>query len=115
MSNDKKTIGITKANHVPLQRLVQSGQFASELDAAKFAMAYAARNGTSPGRADSADTKWNVGSVDPSGDLREMIVSLYADSDEPYRLMERLMNQGIQALAGGTETPDVYGVLFSAD
>lgn len=112
MGTDKKTIGITKANHGALLKLVQGGQFASELDAAKFAMAYAARNGVAAGRAEGADTKWNVGSVDPAGDLREMIVSLYPDSDEPYRLMEYLMNEGIDALAKSSETPDVYGALF---
>lgn len=115
MSNDKKTIGITKANHSDLQKLLQTGQFASELDAAKFAMAFAARNEVPAGRADGADTKWNVGSVDPSGDLREMVRTLYPDVSEPYRLMEHLMNEGIRSLAGEAENPDVFGVLFPAE
>lgn len=114
MGNDKRTLGITKVNQGALQKLVQNGQFASELDAAKFAMAYAARNGVAEGRAEGADTKWNVGSVDPAGDLREMVLSLYPESDQPYRLIEHLMNHGIQELAGGSETPDIYGVLFSS-
>ena len=113
MSNDKRTIGITKDNHLALQKLVQSGQFVSELDAAKFAMAHAARSGVAVGHADGADTKWNVGSVDPTGDLREMIISLYPDTKEPYRLIEYLMNRGISDLADASETPDVFGLLFS--
>ena len=112
MGTDKKTIGIIKANHGALQKLVQSGLFASELDAAKFAMAHAVRKGVAEGRTEGADTKWNVGSVDPAGDLRELIVSLYRDCDEPYRLMEYLMNEGIHDLASRSETPDVYGALF---
>lgn len=114
MTADKKTIGITKENHAALQRLVTSGNFGSELDAAKFAMAYAIRLGIKEGRSDGADTKWNVGSVDPSGDMRELLTSLYPDSDEPYRLLEFLMNTGIDELAGSEGvTPDIYGALFS--
>ena len=71
MATDKKTIGITRDNNEVLQRLVIDGQFGSELDAAKFAMARAIKKGTEPGRIDSADTKWNVGSVDVDGKTTE--------------------------------------------
>lgn len=112
MSNDKRTIGIAKQNHGLLQRLVHAGRFVSELDAAKFAMAYAVHQGASAGRSDGTDTKWNVGSVDPLGNLREMIMSLYPNNDEPYRLMEYLINTGLQELGRNSETPDVFGALF---
>ena len=113
MSSDKKTIGITKANHGALQRIVEAGRFESELDAAKFAMAFAVDQGVQSGRTEGADTKWNVGSIDPSGTLREVLVGLYPEIEEPYRLLEYLMNQGIERLGEQGQRPDVYGTLFA--
>ena len=116
MVDDKKTIGITKKNHSALQRLVENGQFGSELDAAMFAMAYAIQNGEIAGRAEGADTKWNVGSVDSTGDLRFLVNTLYPDVNEPYRLLEYLMNKGLADLAGcKDEALDVYGILFEGE
>lgn len=113
MGADKKTIGIAKDNIGALQRLIASGRFGSELDAAKFAMAHAIKSGAEAGRADGADTKWNVGSVDPTGNLRALLAAFYPEVDEPYRLMEYLMNRGVAELAGNeAETPDVYGAMF---
>jgi len=113
MAADKKTIGITRDNLGALQRLVTSGQFGSELDAAKFAMAHAIKGGAAAGSADGAGTKWNVGSVDPTGNLRSLLTAFYPEADEPYRLMEYLMNKGVAELAGNeAETPDVYGAMF---
>ncbi|MES9811349.1 MAG: hypothetical protein ABW159_00585 [Candidatus Thiodiazotropha sp.] len=113
MATDKKTIGITRDNNEVLQRLVIDGQFGSELDAAKFAMARAIKKGTEPGRIDSADTKWNVGSVDVDGKLRSLLTAFYPDVEEPFRLMEYLMNKGLSELAmSSTQKLDVYGIMF---
>ncbi|MBX7135848.1 MAG: hypothetical protein R3E69_13640 [Steroidobacteraceae bacterium] len=115
MSVDKKTIGIAKGNLAALASLVESGNFASELDAAKFAMAYAVRSGVSAGATEGADTKWNVGSVDPDGSLRSLIEALYPDVAEPYRLAEYFMNEGVKILASTqVEKVDVYDALFAA-
>lgn len=113
MTVDKKTIGITGSNLAALQRLVESGRFASELDAARFALAHAIDSGAKEGRVEGADTKWNVGSVDPDGHLRSLLNALYPSAGAPYRLMEFLMNEGLSDLAGNpAESPDVYGVMF---
>ena len=115
MATDKKTIGITKANAAALTGLVSAGRFGSELDAAKFAMAFAIKSGTTRGSTDGAETKWNVGSVDPDGSLRSLLEALFPDSAEPYRLAEHLMNEGIKSLAvkiGANE--DLYETLFVA-
>ena len=115
MAADKKTIGITRENLGSLQRLVQHGNFGAELDAAKFAMAHAIKSGVTPGRTEGADTKWNVGSVDPDGHLRAMLSAFYPEEDEPYRAMEYLMNTGLSEIAGNSDaTPDVYGLMFEA-
>ena len=114
MANDKKTIGITPANAPTLVRLVADGRFGSELDAAKFAMAYAIRQSVPVGSADGAETKWNVGSVDPDGSIRSMLQALYPDASEPYRHMEHLMNEGLRALVKDDgRLLDVYDLMFA--
>lgn len=112
MAADKKTIGVTKANAAVLQRLVDAGHFGSELDAAKFAMAFAVRRGVPAGATDGAETKWNVGSVDPDGSLRALIDSFYPDVPDPYRVLEHLVNEGLRAITDGGDIPDVYEILF---
>jgi hypothetical protein len=114
MPADKKTIGITPSNATVLSDLMVMGSFGSELDAAKFAMAYAIRIAAAPGSADGAETKWNVGSVDPDGSLRSLIEALFPDTDEPYRLAEQLMNGGLQELTRAkTSGQDLYDILFA--
>jgi hypothetical protein len=115
MAGDKKTIGITRANAAALTELERAGRFGSELDAAKFAMAFAIRSGVRQGSTEGAETKWNVGSVDPDGSVRSLVEALCPDVAEPYRLVEHLMNEGItmlkNELSGGA---DLYDVMFPA-
>lgn len=114
MASDKKTIGIAKANAAALINLVTAGRFGAELDAAKFAMAYAIKKGIPPGTTEGAETKWNVGSVDPDGSMRSLLEAFYPTGGEPYRLAEHFMNEGIKSLAellGGNE--DLYEILFT--
>lgn len=115
MATDKKTIGITKANAAALSNLVAAGRFGSELDAAKFAMAYAIKQGIAAGTTDGAETKWNVGSVDPDGSMRSLVEALFPNGAEPYRLAEHLMNEGVRSLAEMLGTSgDLYDTLFPA-
>lgn len=114
MAADKKTIGITKANVSELSNLVTAGRFGSELDAAKFAMAYAIKRGTPPGTTDGAETKWNVGSVDPDGSMRSLLEAFYPSGGEPYRLAEHFMNEGIRSLAELLgSNGDLYDTIFT--
>lgn len=108
MANDKRTIGITKENASALAALVTAGHFESEVDAAKFAMALAIREGVTSGVTEGADTKWNAGSVDPDGSLRTLLEALYPGTQEPYRLAEHLMNEGLRVLP---PSPDVWKLL----
>jgi len=114
MATDKKTIGMTKENATPLAELVEAGFFASELDAAKFAMGYAIKTGTAMGNTEGTETKWNVGSVDPDGSIRALIEALYPSAREPYRLIEHLMNEGLHALGKELKTPGrLYETIFA--
>ena len=113
---DKKTIGITNSNERVLSSLVSEGLFASEIEAAKFAMAYAIEAGTARGTTEGAGTKWNVGSVDSNGTLRAVIEALFPDESGPYRLVEHLMNEGLRLLDNGDALPpDVAGVLLAGE
>ena len=114
MSADKKTIGISKTNAAALSTLVAAGRFGSELDAAKFAMAYSIKLGIQSGASDSTDTKWNVGSVDPDGSLRSLLEALFPTVSEPYRLAEYLMNEGIRRLNESLgDGEDLYETIFN--
>jgi hypothetical protein len=104
MTDDKRTIGVTPRNAASLARLAEAGNFASELDAAKFAMAYAISCGVAIGISEGAETKWNVGSVDPDGSMRALLEALYPDTEGAYRTMEFMLNQGLELLA-----PSVMG------
>lgn len=114
-SADKKTIGITSANERILAALAAEGQFASEIEAAKFAMAHAIDAGVTRGTTEGAGTKWNVGTVDSDGTLKGIIEALFSDESHPYRLVEHLMNEGLRSFDKGDNLPpDVVGTLFPA-
>lgn len=112
-TSDKKTIGITSGNESVLAALVTEGLFASEIDAAKFAMAHAIDLKVSRGTTEGASTKWNVGSVDNDGTMKAIIQALYPEEAQPYRLIEHLMNEGLDQLRSQEGLPpDVAGILF---
>ncbi len=111
---DKRTIGVTGANEQVLSALVAEGLFASEIEAAKFAMAHAIDSGLGRGTSEGTETKWNVGSVDSDGTLRALIEALFPDEGQPYRLVEHLINEGLGLLDKGDGlAPDVAGMLIS--
>ena len=113
-ATDKKTVGITPANERVLGALVAEGLFGSEIEAAKFAMARAIDNRVERGTAEGAETKWNVGSLDPDGALKAVVQALYPEETMPYRLVEHLMNEGLRSFdTGDSLPPDVAGVLYS--
>lgn len=115
-TNDKRTIGITSANEKNLAALVLAGNFGSELDAAKFALAYAIRNDVPPGTAEGSNTKWNIGTVDGDGSLRSVVEAVFDGVTEPYRLIEYLINEGLTRLGSDDAIPpDVVGILSQVD
>jgi hypothetical protein len=115
LGGDKRTIGITTANERSLGALIEAGNFGAELDAAKFAMAHAISRGAEAGATDGANTKWNVGTVDPDGSMRALVEAIYGEVSEPYRLIEHLINEGLRLLQATDATPpDVVGLLIKA-
>jgi len=99
MAEDKKTIGLTDSAKATMDRMVEVCGFKRDMDAAKFAFAFAVKNGQEPRPIEGTGTIWNVGTLDEGGDLKTLIQSLYPQVQFPYRALESLMNTGFDLLA----------------
>lgn len=100
MSEDKVNIGLSIETSKIADKLEETGYFDDKLTIAKFALAYAIKNDLDDNLSDykigdAGGTKWNIGSVDNDQYLRDLIVSLYPESETPYRFIEALMNKGL--------------------
>ena len=99
MSSDRKTIGVTAAAQAVLERLVALGSFRDQLDAGRFALSIAVAAEETPSGTADVTTKWNIGSFDPSGEIRSVIQALYPGTSEPYRAAEQLIDAGLRILS----------------
>ncbi|WP_394730016.1 hypothetical protein [Altererythrobacter sp. GH1-8] len=113
---DKTTIGMTASMSPKLKRLEEDGQFKTELDAAKFALAYAIRQNVGQGRAESPGTKWNRGTLDEDGALRTLVQTIYPGETQPYRQIEFLINEGVRLLVADENFgPDILELIQFSD
>ena len=120
MAEDKRTIGVTEAADGVLAVMVEQGHFSDAIDAAKFAMALAISSQAFAGdlTVEGTTTKWNVGSFDPDSQLRSLLDALYPDVDQPYRLLEFLINDGLHRVSKHIESIgelDVIALLDEAE
>jgi hypothetical protein len=99
MTEDKKTIGLTDSGKATMEQMVEVVGFKRDMDAAKFAFAFAVEQGCEPGPIEGTGTIWNVGTLDEGGDLKALIQNLYPQTQFPYRALESLMNTGFGLLA----------------
>jgi hypothetical protein len=99
MAEDKKTIGLTDANKIIMDQVVEKAGFKRDMDAAKFAFALAVHRDSEPVAVEGAGTIWNVGSFDEGGDLKALMQNLFPKAEAPYRALESLMNTGFTLLA----------------
>jgi hypothetical protein len=99
MANDKKTIGLTRDNRDVVAGLIDSGVFDDQMDAAKFAMSFAIKNGEELGELEGAETIWNVGSFDSDGQVALLLPLLFAGLEAPYRAAEYFVNRGLVLIA----------------
>ena len=95
MTEDKKTIGLTTENRSVMDRIMDKGFFRDQKDAAMFAMAYAIEQGIRAGNSEGTNTIWNVGTLDPDGEIRVLISNLFPDTSTPYRVLEFFVNTGL--------------------
>ncbi len=98
MSGDRKTIGLTLEGREVLDQLMDTGFFKEQMDAAKFAMTLAINQGIAPGDAEGASTVWNVGSFDPAGEIRQMILALYPEVETPFKACEYFIDEGLSQI-----------------
>ena len=94
--NNRTTIGLTPENKGTIEQIMSN--FDEKADAAKFAMSLAIENGIKPGKTTNTGTVWNVGSFDPDGEIRDLVVAMYPSVNSPYVAVEHFINQGLQLL-----------------
>lgn len=110
MATDRKTIGLTPHARTVIAQMMESGYFQDQIDAAKFALAIAVREGIGPGITEGTDTVWNVGSLDAEGELRQLIPVLFEDVEGPYRVVEHLINQGLEIIGREIEDRGAFDI-----
>lgn len=112
-TEDATTIGLTLQAHEKLKALKENGYFAEMQDAFRFAVGLALRDGVLPTKATGPRTTiFNIGTLDPEGELRALVLLLITDSKEsPYRTIENLAEHGINMLVDLTS----HGVLRVSD
>jgi hypothetical protein len=100
-TTDNRTLGLTDKTHALLQSLKQDGVFNEMADGYRFAIALAIAHGQiAPKQRESRTTVLNVGSLDPDGSIRSIIIELYPDEKTtPYAIAERLAEWGMAELA----------------
>ena len=98
MIEDKKTIGLTANNREIVELILAKNLFHDQKDVAKFAMAFAINHNIAPGNVEGAGTVWNTGSLDEGSEIRNLILTLYPQTEAPYRMMEGLINAGLTAI-----------------
>jgi hypothetical protein len=99
MAQDKVTIGLTSEGRRALEKILSREWFSDEMDAAKFGLAISIASDSAPSVIARSDTKWNIGSIDHDGFLRTLIFAVYPTTETPYKLMESLINSGLESIA----------------
>ena len=103
MIKDKTTIGVTPENQKVIEVIMDTGFFKEQIDVGKFAMSIAIRYRADINDIHGTDTKWNVGSFDNDGSLRTLIPALFPDCETPYKLLESLINTGLNIVSQSIE------------
>lgn len=98
MAEDINTIGLTHSNKEVMYRIMQFNIFKEQQQVAKFTMSLAINNGIEPGETEGAETVWNVGTFDKSGELRSIIPAIFPGTQMPYRLVEYMINEGLKII-----------------
>jgi hypothetical protein len=100
---DKRTLGVTAEGAAVLESLMATGWFEEEMDAYRLAISVAFAQGllSEPDEMTGVTTKWNVGTLDPDGKLRSMVLALSdQEVDRPYADAERRAAAGLRYLKG---------------
>jgi len=96
MSEDRKTIGLTKGTRSILDHIMHKDWFKDRSDVAKFALAVAVNAGVKPGETEGAETVWSTTIIEP--ELRDTVRVLFPDAEMPYKAAESLINAGLEII-----------------
>ena len=99
--DDKRTLGVTARGAADLEELKSTEWFAEEMDAYRLAISLAFANDLSKDSSEmtGVSTKWNVGTLDPDGILRAMVLALSDEQvDRPYAHAEARAAAGLEYL-----------------
>ena len=99
--DDKITLGVTPAGTAALEEIMGTGWFEEEMDAFRVAisLAFAHNLLKEPSEMTGVSTKWNVGTIDPDGLLRTMVVLLSdGNGERPYAHAEARAAAGLEYL-----------------
>lgn len=94
------SVGLSEKAAERLRHLKDDGFFREMMDGYRFAIALAIGQGVIPDEiAPPKTTIFNIGSLDPDGELQTMIKALFDTGEEPvYRCAERLAEWGVNEL-----------------
>jgi hypothetical protein len=106
--NKKVQIGLTAANLDRLEEIAERGWFSSEhQEIGRFCLAYAIRARVPAGTTSQVRTTWGSGGFDPTGELRAVVEAIYPGTDDLVRLMQHLINEGIQMVHSEMQKPGI--------
>jgi hypothetical protein len=102
-ATSRVNIAFTPAATAAARRLQGRFPFDDLVDVARVGTAYALRANLPLTRAadfgSANGSNFNVGSVDPQGELRDLLLALHPEiQEDPYRVVETLMSLGTIAL-----------------
>ena len=105
-------IAFTEAATAAARRLCDLLPFDDLKDVARVGAAYALRVGlplTRPADFGPASgSNFNVGTVDPGGELRDLLAALHPENDDdPYRVIETLMSVGTIRIAAQVDEGEI--------
>jgi hypothetical protein len=95
---DKEQIGLTAAGAAVMDRVLATGYFAGKDDVAKLAIALAVQSEVPAEGVRGAETTWHTKGLDSDGDLRTAVSLAYPKVTEPYRVIEGLIDIGLQLI-----------------
>jgi len=115
MAEDKVNIGLTNEANEVAEKIAELDYFEDKFDIAKFAFAYAIKNGLDKrisefNIGEGRGASWNVGTFDGDKYLYNFIISLFPDIQTPYRQIELLMNAGLIELGKIINESDLSGI-----
>lgn len=105
-------IALTGRAEIARDEIQMRFPFREKQQLVRLGLAYAIRQGIEPergegfGRAGDGQNM-NVGSFDPTGELRNLVRALYPEHDDPYFVAETLMSSGLVQLAQDLATGKV--------